>query len=86
MTTTSYRAFHALAVATVIVLGTWIIVKQFCDIPTSWRADRGTSIFRGNLPPVPQYDLPGVSSAGSQPESDDPSPKTEVSASTDSTT
>ncbi|KAJ5346699.1 hypothetical protein N7541_009181 [Penicillium brevicompactum] len=76
MTVTAYRACHALAVATVILLGTWILVKQFCDIPQSWRADRGTSVFRGNLPSAPQYDLPSTPSASHQPESTSTEPTT----------
>jgi hypothetical protein len=58
MATATYRVFHALAVATIIALGTWILVKQFCNIPSSWRADSGTAIFRGKLPPIPHYDIP----------------------------
>lgn len=86
MTVTAYRACHALAVATVILLGTWILVKQFCDIPQSWRADRGISVFRGNLPSAPQYDLPDTPSASHQPESEDPSLEPQVPTSTEPTT
>ena len=73
MATARYRVFHALAVATVIALGTWVLVKQFYNIPSSWRADTGTAIFRGKLPPIPQYDLPGTQSTSQYTESNIPS-------------
>lgn len=50
MLTPRYKVCHTLAVATVIVLGTWILVKEFYKIPSSWRADARAAIFRGNLP------------------------------------
>lgn len=82
MVSTEYRACHAVAVAAVILLGTWVLFKEFCNIPASWRADRETAIFRGNLPPIPQYELPDMST-NSQPESDFPSFDRHMSTPTD---